>query len=323
MSIISQFIFKFFFKIAFKKNRHIFVIGDIELIKSKFLPFEKEKLINFNLIKHDNNSISNNLGVSEIIIAKDTLDNNEIDFCNNNSLDGVLIYSVIQWVEKYLNRTPTELLTVLDFYQFNYISLYKTVQLRLKRMSDIVFSLILIFITFPICLIVMLLIKLEDKGPIFYSQKRNGFKCKPFKVLKFRSMKLDAEVNGPQWSKKKDDRVTKIGKIIRISRLDEIPQLLSVIKGDMSLIGPRPERPEIDLMLKEHISLYYQRYSIRPGLSGWAQVNYPYGASVEDARNKLSYDIFYIKNFSFLFDIIIFFKTIKLVFNIKGSEPIS
>ena len=133
-------------------------------------------------------------------------------------------------------------------------------------------------------------------------------------------MRIDAEKKGPMWSKKNDHRVTKLGKILRKLRLDEIPQLLSVIKGVMSLIGPRPERPEMDNDFLKHNSHYHKRYFIKPGLSGWAQVNYPYGASIEDGMNKLSYDIYYLENFSILFDAFIFLKTIKIILNLKGSR---
>ena len=129
------------------------------------------------------------------------------------------------------------------------------------------------------------------------------------------------EENGPQWSKINDKRITKLGKILRKYRLDELPQLISVIKGDMSLIGPRPERPQIDIELKEQIIYYELRNFIKPGISGWAQVNYPYGASIKDAKNKLNYDLFYIRNYSIILDIIILFKTLKIVFNGKGYKP--
>ena len=165
------------------------------------------------------------------------------------------------------------------------------------------------------------MIKLEDNGPVIYSQKRSGFGGKTFTIYKLRSMKLNAEKDGVKWSTKNDKRITRIGSILRKSRLDELPQLLSVIKGDMSLIGPRPERPEIDDLLITKIPNYKLRYLIRPGLSGWAQVNYPYGASVEDAKMKLSYDIYYIKNFSTLFDLLILMETIRLVVNFRGSQP--
>ena len=133
-------------------------------------------------------------------------------------------------------------------------------------------------------------------------------------------MKIDAEKKGPMWSLENDKRVTKFGKFIRKLRLDEIPQLLSVIKGDMSLIGPRPERPEMDNIFLKQNGHYYNRYFIKPGLSGWAQVNYPYGASFEDGINKLSYDIYYLENFSLILDAIILIKTIKIIINLKGSR---
>ena len=134
-------------------------------------------------------------------------------------------------------------------------------------------------------------------------------------------MKNNSEINGPQWAEANDKRITKVGRILRKYRIDELPQLISVIKGDLSLIGPRPERPEIDYYLREKIVGYMNRYNIQPGLSGWAQVNYPYGASEDDAKNKLGYDLYYIKNFSSLLDLLIFFKTLKLVFNARDSSP--
>ena len=126
---------------------------------------------------------------------------------------------------------------------------------------------------------------------------------------------------GIKWSQRNDKRVTKVGKFLRRTRLDELPQLFSVLKGDMSLIGPRPERPEIDDILVKKIPNYKLRYLVRPGLSGWAQVNYPYGASIDDTRIKFSYDIYYIKNFSTFFDLLIFLETIRLVLNVRGSQP--
>ena len=134
-------------------------------------------------------------------------------------------------------------------------------------------------------------------------------------------MKINAEQDGIQWSSKNDNRITKVGKLIRATRLDELPQLFCVIKGDMSLIGPRPERPEIEKKLLNDIPYYNYRNVIKPGLSGWAQVNYPYGASVFDSTKKLSYDIYYITNFSFFLDLLILFQTIKIIFNLKGYKP--
>ena len=165
------------------------------------------------------------------------------------------------------------------------------------------------------------MIFIEDRGPILYFQKRSGLKNINFKVIKFRSMKIDAEKNGIQWSKSSDPRITKVGRLLRATRIDELPQLFCVIQGSMSLIGPRPERPEIEKHLVKEIPYYECRNVVRPGISGWAQVNYPYGASVSDTFNKLSFDIYYISNFSLLLDLLILFKTIKVVFTGKGHKP--
>ena len=167
----------------------------------------------------------------------------------------------------------------------------------------------------------MILIKLEDNGPIFYSQIRTGLKCKKIKIWKLRTMYVNSEDGEAKWAIKNDKRITKFGKILRKTRIDELPQLFSIIKGDMSLIGPRPERPEFDAILEKEISNYSLRYTLKPGLSGWAQVNYTYGSSINDAEKKLSYDLFYLTQFSIWIDLLIFFKTINLVLNGKGSEP--
>ena len=169
--------------------------------------------------------------------------------------------------------------------------------------------------------LVSILIKLEDGGPIFYFQKRTGYKEKIFYIYKFRSMKVDAENNGIQWSTRSDSRITNIGKIIRLTRIDELPQLISVIKGEISLIGPRPERPEINEILFKETYIYKYRYLIKPGLSGWAQVNFNYAASKEDTVKKLSYDIYYINHISFLLDLLILIKTIKIIFNSNNHKP--
>ena len=144
-----------------------------------------------------------------------------------------------------------------------------------------------------------MLIKIQDGGPILYSQIRTGFGGVPYTIYKLRTMRVDSEIDGAQWVKRRDNRITRIGSILRRTRLDELPQLWCVFTGSMSLIGPRPERPEFDQELEQHIPHYRLRQRMRPGLSGWAQVNYPYGASVEDAANKLSYDLYYLRNFSF------------------------
>lgn len=180
-------------------------------------------------------------------------------------------------------------------------------------------ALIGMVLSLPFALIVAALIKLESRGPIFYSQERVGRNGKNFKVHKFRSMRQDAEADGkPVWAQKNDDRVTRVGKFIRLTRLDEIPQFWNIIKGEMSFVGPRPERPHFVSQLAHEITYYEHRHLVSPGLTGWAQIKYPYGASVDDARQKLQYDLYYIKNQSLTLDLFIMFETIKTVLFGRG-----
>ncbi|MEZ5427041.1 MAG: TIGR03013 family PEP-CTERM/XrtA system glycosyltransferase [Pyrinomonadaceae bacterium] len=173
----------------------------------------------------------------------------------------------------------------------------------------------------PIALVTAVLIKLESKGPVFYKQERVGLNGKVFKVIKFRSMRVDAEQDGkPVWATADDDRTTYVGKVIRKIRVDEIPQFWNIIKGEMSFVGPRPERPHFVAQLAEEIPFYEHRHLVAPGLTGWAQIKYPYGASVEDARNKLQYDLYYIKNQSLALDLVIVFETVKTVLFGRGGR---
>jgi len=188
-----------------------------------------------------------------------------------------------------------------------------------KRTVDIFLSLSGLLLTLPFFPIIALAIKLDSKGPVLFSQLRVGNKEKKFLLYKFRSMRQDAEQgSGAVWAEKNDPRVTRLGKFLRNSRIDEIPQLINVLKGDMSFVGPRPERPEFVEKLKQIIPYYSKRHFIHPGLTGWAQVRYPYGASVEDAVEKLRYDLYYIKNISPFLDTLIFFETIKVVLFGRG-----
>jgi sugar transferase (PEP-CTERM system associated) len=175
-------------------------------------------------------------------------------------------------------------------------------------------------LSLPIVLVTAVLIKLESKGPIFYRQERVGKNGRTFVLAKFRSMRVDAEASGPVWASKKDDRTTRVGRIIRKVRVDEIPQFWNILKGEMSFVGPRPERPHFVAQLAEEIPFYEQRHLIAPGLTGWAQIKYPYGASIEDARQKLQYDLFYIKNHGLFLDAIIMFETIKIILFGRGAQ---
>ena len=189
-----------------------------------------------------------------------------------------------------------------------------------KRVFDIVISLIVLILTLPLTIPTAILIKLESKGSLFYRQERVGMKGKPFMVLKFRSMRNDAEKDGPRWAAKNDTRVTKIGAIIRKVRIDEIPQVINVLKGDMAFVGPRPERPVFVQALAEKIAYYNERHVAKPGITGWAQINYPYGATEHDAKMKLTYDLYYIKNCSLFLDIIIIMQTVKVLLWNQGAH---
>jgi len=181
-------------------------------------------------------------------------------------------------------------------------------------------ALIGLLLCMPIMIVTALLIKLDSRGPVFYKQERVGKNGHTFVLTKFRSMKVDAEKSGPVWASKSDDRTTRVGRIIRKVRIDEIPQFLNILKGEMSFVGPRPERPHFVAQLAAEIPYYEQRHLIAPGLTGWAQIKYPYGASIEDARQKLQYDLFYIKNYSLVLDAIIMFETIKIILFGRGAQ---
>jgi exopolysaccharide biosynthesis polyprenyl glycosylphosphotransferase len=184
----------------------------------------------------------------------------------------------------------------------------------MKRGFDLSISILILLLSLPVMLITALLIYIEDRSPIFYSQERVGEDGKPFKVLKFRSMRNDAEKSGtPQWAAQNDPRVTRIGGIIRKLRIDELPQILNVFKGEMSFVGPRPERPYFVEQLIEVVPYYNVRHSIKPGITGWAQVRYGYGSSAEDALQKLQYDLYYVKNNSLFLDVLILIDTLKVV----------
>ena len=191
---------------------------------------------------------------------------------------------------------------------------------RFKRVFDLVASILGLVLSLPLMGILALLVKLDSKGPAFYRQERTGQGEKPFNLVKFRTMRNDAEGGtGPVWASVRDYRVTRVGRWLRLTRLDEIPQFINVLKGEMSFIGPRPERPFFVEKLKKEIPYYTLRFSVKPGLTGWAQVQYRYGASVEDAMEKLKFDLYYIKNMSWKLDIWIAVKTLKVVFFAQGT----
>lgn len=183
-----------------------------------------------------------------------------------------------------------------------------------KRTFDIFASILLLLFSTPIMIFTALAIKLESRGPVFYLQERVGLNGAVFNLMKFRSMRTDAEEDGvPRWAAVNDNRVTRVGAFIRHTRIDEIPQIFNVLRGEMSFIGPRPERPYFVEELRQAIPYYFERHRVKPGISGWAQLNYPYGASVDDAKEKFQYDLYYIKNYSLFLDLIVLIQTARVV----------
>lgn len=190
-----------------------------------------------------------------------------------------------------------------------------------KRVFDIVASLMLLVFAAPVIALFAVLIKLESAGPAFYRQRRVGLFNEPFEILKLRSMRQDAEIAGNAvWAEKDDPRITRVGRFIRKVRIDELPQCWSVLKGEMSFVGPRPERPQFVTDLERELPYYAERHMVKPGITGWAQINYPYGASIEDARHKLEYDLYYAKNYSPFLDVLILLQTLRVVLWPEGAR---
>ena len=232
---------------------------------------------------------------------------------------GVTVESEMQFWERCLKRVDVAHLDA-DWVASLDVARAGRTQAVVNRLGDICTSLALLALTLPLMLLVAVLVRLDSPGPVLYRQERVGLGGKVFTVLKFRSMKVDAEARGPVWAKQRDPRVTSVGSFMRRTRIDELPQLFNVLRGQMSFIGPRPERPHFVEQLAEVIPFYRERARVKPGLTGWAQVNFPYGASVEDARGKLSYDLYYVKHRSILLDLSILFATVRVILFQEGSR---
>ena len=231
---------------------------------------------------------------------------------------GVALASLEQLAEQQLQRLPPALLPQdwLEYAQLPWSNEF-SFQRKLKRVADVAVALVLLVLTAPLLLLAALAIRLEDGGPVVYVQERSGWMGEPFQLIKLRTMQ-HRRTDGPAcWTVPGDQRITRVGRLLRPSRLDELPQLLNVLRGEMSLIGPRPERPELEVRLEQAIPHYRKRHWMPPGLSGWAQVCAPYAASVEEAELKLSYDLYYLRHWSTALDLLILAKTIKTV--LKGA----
>ena len=254
------------------------------------------------------------LRIDEIVIATEErrgkLPVKELLTCR---LSGVAVVDYSTFIEREIGQVDLDSLNP-SWLIFSDGFIGGRIDHALKRTFDVVVSTMIVLFSLPIMVVAAVAILVTDPGPVFYRQQRIGRHGKPFNIIKFRSMRVDAESKtGPQWAGQNDPRITPIGQIIRATRIDEIPQVLNVLKGDMSFVGPRPERGVFVDALTEEIPYYSERHQVKPGITGWAQINYPYGASVEDARKKLQYDLYYVKNYSIFLDLLIIIQTVRVV----------
>ncbi len=232
-------------------------------------------------------------------------------------LAGIVSSDSLSFCERELGKIDISLLQP-SWMLFSDGFKYSKRRLIAKRLFDLVLASLFFLVLWPFMLLTAIAVRLDSPGPVLYHQVRVGLNGKSFRIYKFRSMRQDAEKNGAVWAKKNDSRVTRVGSFIRNTRLDELPQLYNVLAGHMSFVGPRPERPEFVTELANQIPFYETRHKVKPGLMGWAQLKYPYGASVDDARNKLQYDLYYTKNHSFLMDMLIMIQTVEIILLGKG-----
>jgi sugar transferase (PEP-CTERM system associated) len=237
-------------------------------------------------------------------------------------LEGVEIIDLVSFLERETGKVRLDVLNP-SWMIFSEGFRQGRIHSTLERAFDILASLILLIVASPIMLATAIAIKLTEgpRATVFYRQERVGQYGRPFELLKFRSMREDAEADGQaQWAQKNDSRVTRVGSFIRTTRIDELPQIINVLRGEMSFVGPRPERPQFVEQLNERIPYYRERHSIKPGITGWAQLCYPYGSSEQDAVEKLQYDLFYVKNHSLLFYLAILVQTVEVILWRKGAR---
>jgi sugar transferase (PEP-CTERM system associated) len=259
-------------------------------------------------------------GAETIVVATDDrrgLDTKELLACR---LAGLEVISAVTFAERTLKKIPVDLCKPSDLvFSDGFERPFMLILAR--RLMSLLTALTLFLLSLPILLVAAILIKLDSRGPLFYTQERVGANGRPFEMLKFRTMCADAERSGQaQWAQKNDPRVTRVGKWLRRFRIDELPQIINVIKGDMGVVGPRPERPQFVEKLKQEIPYYSLRALVPPGITGWAQIRYPYAATVEEAREKLQYDLYYVKHLSVFLDLVILFHTAKVVLFGRGAR---
>lgn len=262
-----------------------------------------------------------NLGVSEVVLALEERRNAlPLKDLLRIKTAGVHVNEFSSFLERETGRVDLDTLNPSWLIFSDGFSSGRAVSSVAKRIFDILASLLLLVLTAPVIALFAVLVKLDSKGPAFFRQVRVGLYGQNFQLIKLRSMRVDAEAAGAQWAQKDDPRVTRLGKFIRKVRIDELPQAWSVLKGQMSFVGPRPERPEFVADLEEQLPYYAERHMVKPGITGWAQVNYPYGASIEDSRHKLEYDLYYAKNYTPFLDLLIILQTLRVILWHEGAR---
>jgi sugar transferase (PEP-CTERM system associated) len=260
-------------------------------------------------------------GIDEIVVANDDRrDNLPMDDLFACKIRGVEITEIPDFIEREIGQIAVNLIHPSWVIYSNGFASVNYLRNTLDWIFNAVMASVLFIITWPVMLITIVLMKLDEglRAPIFYLQERVGADGEPFNIIKFRSMRLDAEKFGAQMASEDDPRITKIGNYLRKYRIDELPQIYNVICGDMGFVGPRPERPEFVQKLIKNTPYYNERHNVKPGLTGWAQLNYPYGATEADSLEKLKYDLYYIKHRSFLLDLLILIRTVEVVLFGKG-----
>ena len=259
-------------------------------------------------------------GAKTVITTTVSLEKLPFDFLWQFQLQGYQLIDAVTFHEWLTGKVSEQNVTAKNFlFFYNPNKLFFS---RLgKRAMDVLISFLLIIATLPLQVLIALVVKITSSGPILYKQTRTGLFDKPFVIYKYRTMRADAEKHsGPKWAEHKDPRITSIGRFLRITRFDELPQVFNVLRGEMSIIGPRPERPVFTEIFNKEIPFYHLRHSVRPGITGWAQVSYAYASSIEETSEKLRYDLYYIKNFSLTLDLIIILKTVKTLVTGQGAK---
>jgi len=270
---------------------------------------------------HNLNRFVDNLGVSEVVLALEERRNSlPLADLLRIKTAGVHVNDFSSFIERETGRVDLDTVNPSWLIFSDGFSSGRAVSGVAKRLFDIVASALLLVLTAPLILLFALLVKLDSRGPAFFRQTRVGLYAQDFDVIKLRSMRTDAEAAGAQWATHNDPRVTRVGRFIRKVRIDELPQAWGVLKGDMSFVGPRPERPEFVEDLQKQLPYYAERHMVKPGITGWAQINYPYGASIEDSRHKLEYDLYYAKNYTPFLDLLIILQTLRVVLWHEGAR---